>query len=37
MEFDTHGRVTGKGQGVGAITKSVGYAYANADLTTQRG
>jgi RHS repeat-associated protein len=32
--YDTHGRVTGKGQTVGGITKSVGYSYTNADLIT---
>jgi RHS repeat-associated protein len=32
--YDTLGRVTGKGQKVGTITKSVGYAYVNGDLTS---
>ena len=32
--YDSLGRVVGKGQTVGAITKSVGYAYANGDLVT---
>jgi RHS repeat-associated protein len=32
--YDALGRVTGKGQTVGGVTKSVGYAYVNADLTT---
>jgi len=32
--YDTSGRVTGKGQKVGTITKSVGYAYSNGDLTS---
>jgi RHS repeat-associated protein len=32
--YDTHGRVTGKGQTVATITKSVGYAYTNADVTS---
>ena len=32
--YDTHGRVTGKGQTVASVTKSVGYAYTNADLTS---
>jgi len=31
--YDSHGRVIGKGQTVGTVTKSVGYAYTNADLT----
>jgi RHS repeat-associated protein len=31
---DPLGRVTGKGQVVGAITKSVGYGYTNGDLGT---
>jgi RHS repeat-associated protein len=31
--YDAHGRVTGKGQTIGTVTKSVGYAYTNADLT----
>jgi len=30
--YDTHGRVIGKGQTVGSVTKSVGYAYSNDDL-----
>jgi RHS repeat-associated protein len=30
--YDALGRVTGKGQTVGSITKSVGYAYTNGDL-----
>jgi RHS repeat-associated protein len=32
--YDTHGRVTGKGQTVGSVTKSVGYGYTNDDLTS---
>jgi RHS repeat-associated protein len=32
--YDTHGRVTGKGQSVGAVTKSVGYGYTNDDQTS---
>jgi RHS repeat-associated protein len=32
--YDPLGRVTGKGQTVGTVTKSVGYAYTNADLVT---
>ncbi len=32
--YDALGRVVGKGQTVGTVTKSVGYAYTNADLTT---
>jgi YD repeat-containing protein len=32
--YDTHGRVTGKAQIVGSVTKSVGYAYANDDMTS---
>jgi RHS repeat-associated protein len=32
--YDTLGRVTGKGQKIGTITKSVGYAYSNGDLTS---
>jgi RHS repeat-associated protein len=32
--YDTLGRVTGKGQKVGTVTKSVGYAYVNGDLTS---
>jgi RHS repeat-associated protein len=32
--YDPWGRVTGKGQTVGTITKSVGYAYTNGDLVT---
>jgi RHS repeat-associated protein len=31
--YDGLGRVTGKGQTVGTVTKSVGYAYTNGDLT----
>ena len=31
--YDSHGRVTGKGQTIGSLTLSVGYAYTNADLT----
>jgi RHS repeat-associated protein len=30
--YDTLGRVIGKGQTIGSITKSVGYAYTNGDL-----
>jgi YD repeat-containing protein len=32
--YDTHGRVTGKGQTVGSVTKSVGYGYTNDDMTS---
>ena len=32
--YDTHGRVTGKGQTIGTVTKSVGYAYTNGDLVS---
>ncbi len=32
--YDGRGRVTGKGQTVASITKSVGYAYSNGDLTS---
>jgi RHS repeat-associated protein len=32
--YDTLGRITGKGQTVGSVTKSVGYGYTNGDLTT---
>ncbi len=32
--YDTLGRVTGKGQTIGKVTKSVGYAYVNGDLTS---
>ncbi len=32
--YDALGRVTGKGQTIGTVTKSVGYAYANGDLTS---
>lgn len=32
--YDALGRVAGKGQTVGSVTKSVGYAYTNADLIT---
>ncbi len=32
--YDPNGRVNGKGQTVGSVTKSVGYNYTNADLTT---
>ena len=32
--YDAPGRVTSKGQTVAGITKSVGYAYTNGDLTT---
>jgi len=32
--YDTLGRVIGKGQTIGTVTKSVGYAYTNGDLTT---
>lgn len=31
--YDVLGRVTGKGQVVGSVTKSVGYGYTNGDLT----
>jgi RHS repeat-associated protein len=32
--YDTHGRVTGKGQINGTISKSVGYGYTNGDLVS---
>ncbi len=32
--YDTHGRVTGKGQTVAGVTKSVGYGYTNNDLAS---
>jgi len=32
--YDTHGRVTGKGQTVGSVTRSVGYGYTNDDMTS---
>lgn len=32
--YDTLGRVTGKGQVVAGVTKSVGYSYTNGDLVT---
>jgi RHS repeat-associated protein len=32
--YDALGRITGKGQTVGTVTKSVGYAYANGDMTS---
>jgi RHS repeat-associated protein len=32
--YDALGRVTGKAQLVASVTRSVGYAYANGDLTT---
>ena len=32
--YDTQGRVTSKGQTLGSVTKTVGYAYTNGDLTT---
>jgi RHS repeat-associated protein len=32
--YDTLGRVTGKSQKIGTLTKSVGYAYTNGDLTS---
>ncbi len=32
--YDANGRVNGKGQTVGSITKSVGYAYTNGDLVS---
>jgi YD repeat-containing protein len=32
--YDTLGRITGMGQAVGGMTKSVGYAYTNDDMTT---
>jgi RHS repeat-associated protein len=32
--YDTLGRVTGKGQTVAGVTKSVGYTYTNGDLTS---
>jgi RHS repeat-associated protein len=32
--YDTHGRVTGKGQTVGSVTKSVGYGYNGSGQLT---
>jgi RHS repeat-associated protein len=32
--YDALGRVTGKGQTIGTVTKSVGYAYTNGDLAS---
>jgi RHS repeat-associated protein len=32
--YDPLGRVTGKSQTIGSVTKSVGYAYTNGNLTT---
>jgi hypothetical protein len=32
--YDALGRVIGKGQTVGSVTKPVGYAYTNGDLTS---
>lgn len=32
--YDTQGRVIGKGQTIGTVTKSVGYAYTTGNLTT---
>ena len=32
--YDAQGRVTGKAQTVGSVTKGVGYAYSNGDLTS---
>ena len=32
--YDSHGRVIGKGQTIGSVTKSVGYSYTNADRTS---
>ena len=32
--YDALGRVTGKGQVVGTVTRSVGYGYTNGDLTS---
>jgi RHS repeat-associated protein len=32
--YDTLGRVTGKGQTIGTVTESVGYAYTNGDLAS---
>lgn len=32
--YDFLGRVLGKGQTIGSVTKSVGYAYTNGNLTT---
>jgi RHS repeat-associated protein len=32
--YDSHGRVVGKGQTIGGVSKSVGYAYVNGDLTS---
>lgn len=32
--YDTLGRVSGKGQTVASVTKSVGYSYTNGDLIT---
>jgi RHS repeat-associated protein len=32
--YDSHGRIASKGQTIGAVTKTVGYTYTNADLTS---
>jgi RHS repeat-associated protein len=32
--YDALGRVTGKGQTIGTVTKSVGYAFSNGDLNS---
>ena len=32
--YDTHGRVTGKSQIVGGVTKAMGYSYTNDDMTS---
>jgi RHS repeat-associated protein len=32
--YDALGRVTGRGQTIGTVTRSVGYAYVNGDLTS---
>lgn len=32
--YDAQGRVTGKGQTIGGITKSIGYGYTNGNLVT---
>jgi RHS repeat-associated protein len=34
LSYDTHGRVTGKSQTTVPVTKSVGYSYTNADMTS---
>jgi YD repeat-containing protein len=32
--YDALGRITGKSQTIGSVTKSIGYAYTNGNLTT---